>query len=345
MSSSFSRLYRIVFLAFSILGAIATDDSVESRPVIAETEANTYWIDSSCTTKLDDPIQEAILMASRAATRLFDGNDALAGAYLNRLFKMPGITSGAKDETRSMDNFQLIAELKQTTERSDARIRLYCDNDGARKGSLAKPGEKGARWQLTRDLNRPGKQNSKRIMGKNQEWEEVVNGVRTDIDWAVCGYKNKSARIQSDHLAMTVGEKVLPGYPGEVWPRFVTTVSMDIYSLSISSITDEVLFKVCDVQFSNFPTVAHLADENKDFSALTKGIFDLELITSFIMLHERKTTGINGTAHYQTTFLLKELGRMLTVLLFLVYYRFLLVWVGNSLILGQTLDHQLLVVL
>jgi hypothetical protein len=89
-------------------------------------------------------------------------------------------------------------------------------------------------------------------MGYQQEWVDVVNHIRSDLDWTPCGFEESDSSDGSDpddvddsdgpvesdgslkdrsnsgqdQQAMTNGEKLQAGvWPDEVEPRFITTVS------------------------------------------------------------------------------------------------------------------------
>lgn len=81
-NSAMKPLFRYVFIfAILIPTAIAVPNPYDV--------GLTYWLDNSCVGRLELAIAEAKYMAMSAAARLFDGNDALAGDYYQKLWQAP----------------------------------------------------------------------------------------------------------------------------------------------------------------------------------------------------------------------------------------------------------------
>lgn len=145
-------------------------------PLLAN--ALTYWVDISCTGKIPNTIEEAIYMARRASQRLADEHDDYFADIFDRLFN-----TDATDRVslgRAQNVMYTISDLKVTLNQEQSDVRVYCDDDSW--GS-------GGRWQVVPDiyvLPAGFPRNSERTRGKDQEFYDPINGMRTAPDILGC---------------------------------------------------------------------------------------------------------------------------------------------------------------
>ena len=159
----------------------------------AQTRAQglTYWVDASCSGKIDTVVEEAIEMHSRANTRMAaTPTDTNQDTAFSLLFKQPKTDQATHDEVQRVESG--LGGFTLTSDRANSNLRIYCDDD-------AFGGQN--RWQPVPDdptLPSGATQNSQRTYGIDQELYDPLNGIRMPLNLnQMPGCKDKDTQAET----------------------------------------------------------------------------------------------------------------------------------------------------